>query len=275
MTLSLNLILPIFILMPGIAVAYRALEQAGSVVRRPALSSGSIAALALIPYISFVAHLVFAPVFSAQSIACTYISCINVPFEPNPYSTAINVIEGAQIKPIEIWVVVFWALALAVLTRIGWQRQNRLVRWLNATRYGAETRWPNETRIEFLDRLQSEQSDAYLVGEAVLKDARPNGALRYIGVVDEIRLNGDDTIASITLLEPMEIYEIENQLEERSAFDGAGVQTPFKIHGSEILGAAFHIIDESDVNEYDSQNESYPIDQTPEPQTSPLPDDSD
>ncbi len=250
MTLSLNLILPLLILMPGLFVAYRASFHIGSVIHRPLLSTSSIAALVLIPYMSCVAHLSFAVLFAMQSLICDYGSCFPVPFEPNPYQTAYKTITKMPVAAQDAWIVGFWAVILPYMTYLFWYVRHQVQTRRAQQRYGADRRWPGETRIEFLDRLQSTSDDASLIAEIVLRDALPNGTRRYIGMVDEIRLNGDDTIASITLLGPEEIQTGTDYITATALYT-SDPQMPLKLHGEALIGSHFYIIDQSDVEDYD------------------------
>ena len=118
--------------------------------------------------------------------------------------------------------------------------------WARGKYHGWENRWPSETRIIYLDRLQS-KDDAYsLLSTVLLKSPRPNNISRLIGVVDEIRLASDDTIASITLLQPMEVSGTGVEYQETEVFPD-NILTPLKIHGSELFGASFHLFGDGDL----------------------------
>jgi hypothetical protein len=120
-TLSYNLVFGLFLLTPGFAVfagLYRG-TQSGP-IRSPALSPGSVLALALVTTGALAAHLVGALVFLIEKEWCSaLLPCLTVGWEPDPYVTLLAAAQpGRTVAEPQIGLTLGTPVVLTILAYV-------------------------------------------------------------------------------------------------------------------------------------------------------------
>lgn len=202
MNVGFTLVGALLFLAPGFAfVVANSLEQP-PFLRRPFLSSGSLAILGVVPAFSSLAHAV--AIFGISLIQSVLRLIPKYPpgLELSPYPAMLNTLQGVSVDPHSLAWAMFW-LALVPLLGI-WtaMARSRFIRWRKSKRFGQDTRWPNETVLEFLYRLSSAHEDRALVATVYTKSPLVSAHGGWVGIVDEVRVDQIGAIVSVTLIEP-------------------------------------------------------------------------
>ena len=198
MSLSLSVLLTILFLSPGFA-GFFGLSVAirGRSVRRLAPAPNSLTFLVLVSLGAMAAHGAALLLFAAQDFLCRGRRCLRPGFDPDAYASLARLLGSArpEIRSAtilyEMFVLLLLCAASFVIARAWTARDLRQGDWsyVGALLY----RWLGPYARDFRGR------DGAITAYVLTKMRHEGMALGYRGVVNEVSLNADGEINSITL----------------------------------------------------------------------------
>ena len=198
MNLSLSVLLTILFLSPGFA-GFFGLTAAirGRSVRRPAPAPNSLTFLVLVALWSLGMHCLALVVFAAQDVYCSAHSCFDLGFDPDAYASAARLI-GSDRPEIRSATILYELVELVLLCVASFLAAKALT--ARDLRQGDRSyvaavlyRWLGPYVRDISRR------DGAINAYVITRMRHEGMALGYRGVVNEISLNADGEINSITL----------------------------------------------------------------------------
>lgn len=189
--LGLNLLLALAVLGPGFAV-YFGVFSGHATVRSAPPAPNSAASLGLITVGALACHVAIGAVFLVNDLAAEGLrGGVRLPFDPNPYRLALAAAEGAPLDFAQAWCALAFDLLASILA---------YALSSAALRTAPVRNWVARRLQGWAAQLTAgDEADRVLVA-FVLTDTEVDSVLvGYEGVLTDLGLTGDRTIASILL----------------------------------------------------------------------------
>lgn len=196
---SLNLLLVLILLLPGLAGIADAYLKQPLQVRRVLPGSSSLIVLATVPLLALSAHLPWALGFWMNAGIAKHAMLIELPFDPNPYKLLLS--RSSVSDPTDGLPLYLLTFALGVgLTPSAFLAVDRRVQARLAERAGGadRERRPDEDWLTYLIRL-AEPENRYLLCYVLTRFGTDDERVGYVGTVEAVRLDRDGDVSSITL----------------------------------------------------------------------------
>ncbi|MGQ0531322.1 MAG: hypothetical protein ACT4OF_01350 [Caulobacteraceae bacterium] len=234
MSLSAGLLVALLILAPGFALhgalfRFRNRTGIGSAPPQP----GSVATLTIIGLGALVAHTIWSVASALNDAHCASHACIPVAFEPNVYRTIFQANDNLDALSGDD---AAWVLSVTLLLAGAM--------YLSASRFAESAFGASRVRgVQYgwlADLVELAEVDGRFTTAFVVTTAQHNGiALGYEGLLENLTVNSDKEITSISLLDAS---RFTLKVDEGKRNDIAGKPIPrLYLQRSNVLNIAFNV----------------------------------
>lgn len=198
---SLNLLLVVLLLLPGVIGVLEVYRAEPIILRRTLPRNGSLVVLGAVPLLALAVHALWAIAIWLTGALHHIVPFVTLPFDPNPYRLLLA--GPPRNAPSDLAIVYLLGfLLLTALTPealyrayLPWERRRRVHR---AETNGGITRGDDVGWLTHLVRL-SEPDDRALICYVLTTFGHETERVGYAGVVEEVSIDADGEVSSITL----------------------------------------------------------------------------